>query len=81
MAANIQDLFNIQPQRVNADLKRDMSRRMGKLERRTNEAIATIFRQRLQAQRKGDDGPDLLAGISAAQRENDDATREDSDDE
>lgn len=66
---------------MNADLKRDMSRRMGKLERRTNEAIATIFRQRLQAQRKDDDGPDLLAGISAAQRENDDATREDSDDE
>lgn len=54
---------------------------MGKLERRTNEAIATIFRQRLQSMRHGDDGPDLLAGISAAQRENDDATRGDSDEE
>lgn len=58
-----------------------MARRMGKLERRTNEAIATIFRQRLQSMRHGDDGPDLLAGISAAQRENDDATRGDSDEE
>lgn len=40
-----QDLFNIQPKRANWDLKRDMTNRMAKLERRTNEAIATIFRE------------------------------------
>lgn len=38
------DLFNIQPRRANWDLKRDMNARMGRLERRTNEAVATIFR-------------------------------------
>lgn len=37
------DLFNIQPRRANWDLKRDMTARMGKLERKTNEAVATIF--------------------------------------
>jgi len=40
-----QDLFNIQPKRPNWDLKRDMNARMGKLERKTNEAITTIFRE------------------------------------
>ena len=38
------DLFNIQPKRANWDLKRDMGNRMAKMERRTNEAIAGIFR-------------------------------------
>ncbi|TXT11170.1 hypothetical protein VHUM_01921 [Vanrija humicola] len=38
------DLFNIQPKRPNWDLKRDMNARMAKLERKTNESIATIFR-------------------------------------
>jgi coiled-coil domain-containing protein 12 len=39
------DLFNIQPRRANWDLKRDMTNRMAKLERRTNESIAAIFRE------------------------------------
>ena len=43
------DLFNIQPRRANWDLKRDMNARMGRLERRTNEAIAAIFRAYLSA--------------------------------
>ncbi|WWD20600.1 hypothetical protein CI109_105076 [Kwoniella shandongensis] len=70
------DLFNIQPKRVNWDLKRDMTNRMAKLDRKTNEAIATIFRQRLQAMRK-DQNPDaqvdLLASMNANQQERDDA--------
>ena len=37
------DLFNIQPRRANWDLKRDMTARMGKLERKTNEAVASII--------------------------------------
>ncbi|RSH87751.1 uncharacterized protein EHS24_000267 [Apiotrichum porosum] len=66
------DLFNIQPKRPNWDLKRDMNVRMGKLERKTNEAIATIFRQRLQAMRKDKGGQvDLVASINAAEHERD----------
>lgn len=54
-----------------------MTARMGKLERKTNEALATIFRQRLQAMR-GKTGTesgdvDLVAGISAAEHERDGA--------
>lgn len=41
----VQDLFNIQPKRANWDLKRDMTNRMAKLDRKTNEAIAGIFRK------------------------------------
>jgi coiled-coil domain-containing protein 12 len=49
-----------------------MNVRMGKLERKTNEAIATIFRQRLQAMRKDKGGQvDLVASINAAEHERD----------
>ncbi|CAK9786602.1 mRNA splicing factor [Cutaneotrichosporon oleaginosum] len=67
------DLFNIQPRRPNWDLKRDMSTRMGKLERKTNEAIATILRQRLREQRGGaaSEQVDLVAGIREAEAERD----------
>ncbi|WVN89598.1 uncharacterized protein L203_104825 [Cryptococcus depauperatus CBS 7841] len=79
------DLFNIQPKRPNWDLKRDMNNRMSKLERKTNEAITTIFRQRLQAMRKNQDPNvqvDLVASINAAEQERDDRARlEDSDEE
>ncbi|WVF67984.1 hypothetical protein IAT40_002746 [Kwoniella sp. CBS 6097] len=80
------DLFNIQPKRANWDLKRDMTNRMAKLDRKTNEAIATIFRQRLQSMKKDQNGQgqvDLLASMNAAEQERDDAARasKDSDDE
>ncbi|WVQ95544.1 hypothetical protein IAU59_002641 [Kwoniella sp. CBS 9459] len=80
------DLFNIQPKRANWDLKRDMTNRMAKLDRKTNEAIATIFRQRLQSMKKDQNGQgqvDLLASMNAAEQERDDAARAsgDSDDE
>ncbi|ORY29627.1 cwf18 pre-mRNA splicing factor-domain-containing protein [Naematelia encephala] len=75
------DLFNIQPRRANWDLKRDMTNRMSKLERKTNEAIATIFRQRLQAMRKDAGGGggevDILASINAAEHERDEAAEAD----
>ncbi|WWC65164.1 uncharacterized protein I303_107778 [Kwoniella dejecticola CBS 10117] len=78
------DLFNIQPRRANWDLKRDMTNRMSKLDRKTNEAIATIFRQRLQSMKKDQKGDiDLLASMNAQEHERDDAleANEDSDDE
>ncbi|WVR08499.1 hypothetical protein IAU60_005554 [Kwoniella sp. DSM 27419] len=67
------DLFNIQPKRANWDLKRDMTNRMTKLDRKTNEAIATIFRQRLQSMKKDQNGGqvDLLASMNAAEQERD----------
>lgn len=54
-----------------------MTARMGKLERRTNEAVATILRQRLREQRGSADQVDLVAGISAAQAEGDRAVAAD----
>ncbi|EIW69856.1 coiled-coil domain-containing protein 12 [Tremella mesenterica] len=69
------DLFNIQPKRVNWDLKRDLNNRMMKLERKTNEAISVIFRSRLQSMKKdsNDRGVDLVASINAAEHERDQA--------
>jgi hypothetical protein len=40
-----QDLLNIAPKRANWDLRRDMDKRMKKLERKTQEAYATLFRK------------------------------------
>ncbi|WOO78770.1 Coiled-coil domain-containing protein 12 [Vanrija pseudolonga] len=77
------DLFNIQPKRPNWDLKRDMNACMGKLERKTNESIATIFRQRLQGMRKEAAAGeiDILASINAAEHENNAPEQGESDDE
>ncbi|ORX41124.1 cwf18 pre-mRNA splicing factor-domain-containing protein [Kockovaella imperatae] len=77
------DLFNIQPRRANWDLKRDMTNRMSKLERRTNEAIATIFRQRLQSMKKDNPGAevDIVASMNAAEHERDAENAASSDDE
>lgn len=36
--------MNIAPKRVNWDLKREMEKKLSKLERRTNEAIHTLIR-------------------------------------
>ncbi|WWC72477.1 uncharacterized protein I206_106439 [Kwoniella pini CBS 10737] len=78
------DLFNIQPKRANWDLKRDMNNRMLKLDRKTNESIATLFRQRLQSMKKEQKGEiDLLASMNAQEHERDDFVENDdeSDDE
>ncbi|CAD6587431.1 MAG: hypothetical protein TREMPRED_004757 [Tremellales sp. Tagirdzhanova-0007] len=76
------DLFNIQPRRANWDLKRDMTNRMTKVERRTNEAVASIFRQRLQGMRQGQNSNaqvDLVASINAAEHERDEAAEHERD--
>lgn len=41
----LQDIFNIAPKRPNWDLKRDMEKKLSKLERRTQEAIHTLIRR------------------------------------
>lgn len=40
----MQDLLNIAPQRPNWDLKRDLKKRLAKLERRDQEAIDMLIR-------------------------------------
>jgi len=38
-----QDLFNIAPKRANWDLKREMEKKVAKLDRKTQEAIHTLI--------------------------------------
>ncbi|KZS88360.1 mRNA splicing factor [Sistotremastrum niveocremeum HHB9708] len=57
------DLFNIAPKRPHWDLKRETEKKLAKLERKTQEAIHTLIRQRLAAQR-GNDG-DIVGAMKA----------------
>ncbi|KAG5338181.1 Coiled-coil domain-containing protein 12 [Termitomyces sp. T112] len=61
------DIFNIAPKRPNWDLKRDMNKKLAKLERRTQEAIHTLIRQRLAAQKGESD--DLVGAMNAQERQ------------
>ncbi|OBZ75761.1 Coiled-coil domain-containing protein 12 [Grifola frondosa] len=60
------DLFNIAPKRSNWDLKREMEKKLAKLERKTQEAIHTLIRQRLAAQKGQSD--DLVGAMKAEER-------------
>jgi len=71
------DVFNIAPKRQNWDLKREMDRKVAKLERKTQEAIHTLIRQRLAAQ-KGD-SDDIVGAMRAQERQN--ASQSDDEDE
>ncbi|TEB26572.1 mRNA splicing factor [Coprinellus micaceus] len=71
------DIFNIAPKRPNWDLKRDMEKKLAKLERRTQEAIHTLIRQRLAAQKGQSDD---LVGAMKAQEEQNAANSSDEDD-
>ncbi|TFK76222.1 mRNA splicing factor [Pluteus cervinus] len=61
------DVFNIAPKRPNWDLKRDLDKKLAKLERRTQESIHTLIRQRLATQ-KGD-SDDLVGAMKAEQKQ------------
>ncbi|KIJ35756.1 hypothetical protein M422DRAFT_51369 [Sphaerobolus stellatus SS14] len=60
------DLLNIAPKRPNWDLKREMERKLAKLDRKTSEAIHTLIRQRIVAQ-KGEDN-DLVGALNAHEK-------------
>ncbi|KAF9792369.1 mRNA splicing factor [Thelephora terrestris] len=60
------DLFNIAPKRANWDLKREMEKKLAKLDRKTQEAIHTLIRQRL-ATEKGE-SEDLVGAMKAGER-------------
>ncbi|KAJ2933803.1 hypothetical protein H1R20_g3293, partial [Candolleomyces eurysporus] len=62
------DIFNIAPKRPNWDLKRDMEKKLARLERKTQEAIHTLIRQRLAAQNGQSD--DLVGAMKAQERQN-----------
>ncbi|KAF8136463.1 cwf18 pre-mRNA splicing factor-domain-containing protein [Boletus edulis] len=60
------DVFNIAPKRPNWDLKRETEKKLAKLERKTQEAIHTLIRQRLAAQ-KGQ-SEDVVGAMNAQER-------------
>ncbi|KAF8637384.1 hypothetical protein AX17_002881 [Amanita inopinata Kibby_2008] len=61
------DVFNIAPKRPNWDLKREMDKKLAKLERKTQEAIHTLIRQRLAAQQGQSD--DIVGAMRAQQKQ------------
>ncbi|KAJ3086526.1 Coiled-coil domain-containing protein 12, partial [Quaeritorhiza haematococci] len=44
------DLFNLAPKKPDWDLKRELEKKLEKLERKTATCIATIIRERLKSQ-------------------------------
>ncbi|KAK7054640.1 hypothetical protein VNI00_003103 [Paramarasmius palmivorus] len=60
------DIFNIAPKRPNWDLKRETDKKLAKLERKTQEAIHTLIRQRLAAQKGESD--DIVGAMKAQER-------------
>ncbi|KDR73579.1 hypothetical protein GALMADRAFT_620576 [Galerina marginata CBS 339.88] len=72
------DVFNIAPKRPNWDLKREMDKKLSKLERRTQEAIHTLIRQRLAAQKGESD--DLVGAMKAQEQSASEALSDDEDD-
>ncbi|EIW84915.1 mRNA splicing factor [Coniophora puteana RWD-64-598 SS2] len=73
------DIFNIAPKRPNWDLKREMDKKLAKLERRTQEAIHTLIRQRLAAQKGQSD--DILGAMNAQEKARDAEDRASDEDE
>ncbi|KAF8627727.1 hypothetical protein AX15_004271 [Amanita polypyramis BW_CC] len=61
------DVFNIAPKRPNWDLKREMGKKLTKLERKTQEAVHGLIRQRLAAQRGQSE--DIVGAMRAQQRQ------------
>ncbi|KAG2158495.1 cwf18 pre-mRNA splicing factor-domain-containing protein [Suillus bovinus] len=60
------DVFNIAPKRPNWDLKREMDKKLAKLERKTQEAVHTLIRQRLASQKGQSD--DILGAMNAQEK-------------
>ena len=58
VAAADGDVMKMGPKKMNADLKRDIQEKMDKLERRTQRAIVSLLKERLE-QEASQDVPDL----------------------
>ncbi|KAH9066466.1 mRNA splicing factor [Lactarius vividus] len=73
------DLLNIAPKRPNWDLKREMEKKLARLERQTQQAIHTLIRQRLAEQKGQSD--DLVGAMQAAANAGNDPPSDDDDDD
>jgi len=73
------DLLNIAPKRPNWDLKREMEKKLARLERQTQQAIHTLIRQRLAEQKGQSD--DLAGAMQAAANAGNDPLSDDDDDD
>lgn len=65
------DLVNLAPRKPDWDLKRDAAKKLEKLERRTQKAIAELIRERLQEGKVQDLAFAVTAGSDATQKEYD----------
>ncbi|RKP06451.1 mRNA splicing factor [Thamnocephalis sphaerospora] len=63
------DLFTLAPKKANWDLKRDVEKKLARLERRTQASIVELIRQRLQGQDGGE--MNLADAVAAQQRAQD----------
>jgi coiled-coil domain-containing protein 12 len=76
------DLFKLQPKKPNWDLKRDLGQRMEVLDIKTENAIARLVRQRIEAQNKKDgegglEGADLMEALNVREKQEEDEQRRD----
>ncbi|XP_072011005.1 coiled-coil domain-containing protein 12 [Engystomops pustulosus] len=62
------DLTNLAPRKPDWDLKRDVAKKLEKLEKRTQRAIAELIRERLRGQEES-----LADAVEAAKQENEDS--------
>uniref|UniRef100_A0A8C9EPT0 Coiled-coil domain containing 12 n=1 Tax=Pavo cristatus TaxID=9049 RepID=A0A8C9EPT0_PAVCR len=62
------DLTNLAPRKPDWDLKRDVAKKMEKLEKRTQRAIAELIRERLKGQEE-----DLAAAVGSAKQDGSDS--------
>lgn len=85
------DLFKLQPKKPNWDLKRDLEKKLERLNVRTENAIARLVRQRIQEQQRRDgsgdgnaavdgdemvlDGASLVSGVHLREREEEEDER------
>ncbi|KAI4109644.1 MAG: hypothetical protein LQ339_001757 [Xanthoria mediterranea] len=88
------DLFKLQPKKPNWDLKRDVARKMELLNRRTDNAIARLVRERIEGAKKkstmelgkndgqelGIKGEELVEGVHLREREEEEDARREKED-
>lgn len=85
------DLFRLQPKKPNWDLKRDVGRKMERLNLRTENAIARLVRERIEGAKKkaqdtgeGEDlglrGEELVEGVHVREREEAEEERRENED-
>ena len=85
------DLFRLQPKKPNWDLKRDVAVKLEKLNARTENAIARLVRERIEAAKKktqgtedqviGMKGEELVEGVHVREREDEEEERREREDE